>query len=338
MAVRQEHVQSYQFGVQRVVAALVAKETDPAQPPFRRLAGATLVGVLLAALGVGGAAAYALLRPGDTSNWRDDKALIVEQESGALFVYREPHLHPVLNQASALLLLNTPDARTVTVSRARLRGAPRGAVLGIPGAPASLPPKDKLRGEPWMVCSTPGGSVLFIGSRPGKGQPLGERGVLATSSAHQVYLIWRNQKHLVRQPDTRAQVSVAQAVLHAIPSGADADSVVPAILDDPPATMCVDDEVTMGVKLPDVSNGVSTAGGALADTVVVPPGGGALVRTDTGVLSLVTDLGRRHAVPDEGVLPVLGYAGAEPVTVPAALLGLLPAGPALDPVVAGRSQ
>ncbi|GGM39052.1 type VII secretion protein EccB [Dactylosporangium sucinum] len=335
MASQQEQVHSYQFGVQRVVAALVARETDPAQPPFRRLAGAALVGVLLAAVGVGGAAAYALLRPGDTSDWRDDKALIVERESGALFVYREPRLHPVLNQASALLLLNAPDAHTVTVSRARLRSAPRGAVLGIPGAPASLPPKDRLRTEPWMVCSTPDGSVVFIGDRPGKGQALGDRGVLVAGSSHQVYLIWHNQKHLVRQPGARSQVSVGQGFLHAVPSGADFDGVLPSLVDDPGAAMCVDDQITTAVELPDVKGGVPTGGG---DTVVVPPGGGALVRTDTGVLSLVTDLGRRHTVPGEDVLPVLGYAGQEPVTVPAALLGLLPAGPALDPVLAGRSQ
>jgi hypothetical protein len=58
------------------------------------------------------------------------------------------------------------------------------------------------------------------------------------------------------------------------------------------------------------------------------------VRTETGVLALVTDLGRRHAVPDPAALDALGYAGQPPVDVPSQVLALLPAGPALDPAAA----
>ena len=52
MPSRQDQLHSYQFTVQRVVSALVSRDTDPAQAPFRRAATATLASVLLAVVGV----------------------------------------------------------------------------------------------------------------------------------------------------------------------------------------------------------------------------------------------------------------------------------------------
>ncbi|WP_432833892.1 type VII secretion protein EccB [Dactylosporangium sp. CA-092794] len=443
MASRQDQLQSYQFMVQRVVAALVMRETDPAQPPFRRVAGATLVGVLLAALGVGGAGALAVLRPGSSGKWRNDKAVIVERESGALFVYRDEVLHPVLNQASALLVVNSPGAPTVVVSRSALAGAPRGEALGIPGAPASLPAAGSLRTGAWTVCSISDGSVLFVGGGPADGTPLAEKGLLVNGPGPQTYLLWRGHKHLIREPgaalpalvwSARPQVAVSQALLHAIPSGTDlvtpavpdrgkavpggkigelygvttgartdaflltanglasvtplqaalllaapgtasvqgggqlvplsaaefsalvkgrpvqpfapdpgGDGALPAAppeLDDSrPHEVCTAGAITVGAHLPELSRALRTAsatadGAVLADRIVIPPGSGALVRTETGVVELVTDLGRRHAVPVPDALGALGYAGRPLVAVPSQVVALLPAGPALDPAAA----
>ncbi|WP_432983737.1 type VII secretion protein EccB [Dactylosporangium sp. CA-233914] len=443
MASRQDQLHSYQFVVQRVVSALVVRDTDPARPPFRRVAGATLVGVLLAALGVGGAAVFAALRPGSSGKWRNDKAIIVEQESGALYVYRDEVLHPVLNQASALLVLNSAGAPTVVVSRSALAGAPRGETLGIPGAPSSLPAASALRTGAWAVCSTPEGSALFVGGGPAGGTPLGDRGLLVTGAGQQTYLLWHGYKHLVRQPGTtlpalvwsaRPQVAVAQALLHAVPSGTDlvtpavadrgrtvpagkigqlysvtsgsradaflvtadglasltplqaqlllaapetqsvqaggkfrplspaefsalvqgrqvkpfapdpgGDGALPAsppeLLDVQPHDVCTAGAITLDPKLPDLGHALKTAsataeGAVLADRIVVPPGTGALARTETGVLTLVTDLGRRHTVAVPDALGALGYGGRAPVDVPSRMVALLPPGPALDPAAA----
>jgi type VII secretion protein EccB len=446
MASRQDQLHSYQFMVQRVVAALVMRETDPPRSPFRRVAGATLVGLLLAALGVGGAAAYAVIVPGSSGKWRNERAIIVEKESGALFLYRDERLHPVLNQASALLILNQPGVKTVSVPAKALADAPRGATLGIPGAPASLPAAANLRRDPWTVCSNAAESVLFITSRgPSGGTGLDGRGLLVTGPTNALYLLVQGHKHLIRQPGAvlpalvwsgRPQVAVAQAFLHAVPSGADlvtpavADrgrkvagkvagqvfgvrsgdrvdafvmtgdglasltplqaalllaapetaavqgrgdllpltpgelaalvqdrqvrpfaagtdlpAAVPQLLDGVSGAMCTTSAatITTGNSLPDMARilttgAASATGTVLADRIVVAPGGGALVRTDTGNLTLVTDLGRRHALPVSDVLSGLGYQGVEPVTVPGEFVGLLPAGPALDPELAAHAQ
>src|SRR5262249_40134286 len=151
---------------------------------------------------------------------------------------REQVLHPVLNQASALLILNYAGAKTVRVSRNALADAPRGAPLGIPGAPASLPAASRLRKDRWTVCSTPDGSVLFVGAGPTGGTPAGDQGLLVTAANQQTYLVWHGHKHLIRRPGDalpalvwsgRPQVNAAQAFLHAVPSGT--DLVTPAVPD-----------------------------------------------------------------------------------------------------------
>jgi type VII secretion protein EccB len=81
---------------------------------------------------------------------------------------------------------------------------------------------------------------------------------------------------------------------------------------------------------------VASASTGLADEVRLPPGRGALVRSQPadGPLYLVTDLGVRHHVPSLDVASMLGYAGVKPVLLPAEVVALLPTGPALYPQAA----
>lgn len=232
MPSRQDQLHSYQFMVQRVVSALVMRETDPPRSPFRRLAGATLIGALLAALGFGGAAAYAVISPGGTDAWRNDNAVIVEKETGALYVYREERLQPVLNYTSVLLILNSANPATVIVSRSEIAGVPKSAPVGIAGAPATLPAPANLSSGAWSVCSAADRSMLFVGGISGSagGRPLGDRAVLATGADGATYLLFRGHKHLIREAasvliqlswNTKPKVRVASALVNAMPTGVD---------------------------------------------------------------------------------------------------------------------
>ncbi|RKN51145.1 type VII secretion protein EccB [Micromonospora endolithica] len=245
MPSRQDQLHSYQFTVQRAVAALVMRETDPAQSPFRRLAGAGLASVLVAVIVLGGFALYGLFAGGG-SKWRDTGAVIVEKESGARFVYREEKLHPVLNYASALLIIGADRPKTVLVSRRSIDGVPRGLPLGIADAPDSLPAAGRLASPPWTVCSVTGldpdrsapRSALLIGGTGDGGRPLGEDGLLLRQPDGALHLVWRQRRHLVRDPDrvlaalatTRAQaVPVAPALLNTLSAGTD---LAPLVLPD----------------------------------------------------------------------------------------------------------
>jgi type VII secretion protein EccB len=240
MPSRQDQLHSYQFMVQRVVAALVMRETDPAQSPFRRAAGATLASVLIAAIAVGAAGVYGALTGDGGKTWRDSRAVIVEKESGARYVYFDDDrkLHLVLNYASALLIIKSEQPRTVLVSRKSIEGVPRGVPLGIAGAPDSLPDARRLSGGPWTICSLPpaeGGqaasrSALLVGVDATGGTALGDNGVLGRHPDGSLHLIWQHRRYPIRDRDTvltalgwitQRPVPLAPALLNALPVGAD---------------------------------------------------------------------------------------------------------------------
>ncbi|MGC4812043.1 type VII secretion protein EccB [Micromonospora sp. DT228] len=320
MPSRQDQLHSYQFSVQRAVAALVMRETDPAQSPFRRLAGAGLASVLVAAIGLGGFALYGLFAGGG-KGWRDPGAVIVEKESGARFVYREQKLHPVLNYASALLIVGADRSKTVLVSRRTIDGVPRGLPLGIADAPDSLPAPGRLATAGWTVCSTaPGGetprSALLIGTEAGGGRLLGDEALLLRHPDGGLHLVWHQRRYLVRDPSrvlaalatTRAQaVAVAPALLNSLPAGSDL-----APLDLPglgqPAS-----------RVPDAAIGtvylVSNSGGGRQYAVAVDAGVAGITELQAGLLLARTGqgepvpmtLGRFAALP---MVPDLAPSGA----------------------------
>jgi type VII secretion protein EccB len=235
MPSRQDQLHSYQFMVQRVVAALVMRETDPAHSPFRRAAGATLASVLVAAIALGAVMVYGVFVGGGASDWRDEQAVIVEKESGARYVFYRDKLHPVQNYASALLAIGAQQPRTVLVSRTSIAGVPRGVPLGIPDAPDSLPATSQLSTQPWTICSLlpdedpDPRSAVFVGGSARGGSPLGERALLAEHPDGTLYVVWRNRRHQVRNrglvlaaltwPDRG--VRMAPALLNALPAGSD---------------------------------------------------------------------------------------------------------------------
>ncbi len=100
-------------------------------------------------------------------------------------------------------------------------------------------------------------------------------------------------------------------------------------------------QVETGGTVP--AGGVATGVPADVGQVTLPAGAGALVGADpstgpdTGVVSyfLIAD-GRRYALAYKEVAGMLGYNLSEAVLLPAGLVDLIPAGPALDPALANR--
>lgn len=182
-----------------MVSAVATHEPDPARPPGRRAWLSLLAGVLAAAIGLAGFAVWGLLQPGGSTKWKSGAAVIVEKESGAKFVYLDGVLHPVANYASALLIVGA--AKTISVARRSLAGAPRGPLLGISGAPDALPQRRDLLGGPWAVCGEvgPGRSTVLVGSVPAGGR-LGPDGALVSTPDGAVHLVWQGRRARVRDP------------------------------------------------------------------------------------------------------------------------------------------
>lgn len=315
MPTRQDQLHSYQFMIQRVVAALVMRETDPPQSPFRRLAGATIAGFLVTALVLAGVAVFGVISPGGGTGWRDGNAVIVERQSGARFVYRDGKLHPVTNFTSALLILGSARPAVVHVSRSSIVDVPRGTTLGIPGAPDSLPAAGDLVGAPWTLCSAGaddgrGGtrteSVLFVGpprgaDPGGTGRPLGAAGLLAKDPDGTVYLLWHSRRYLVREPavilpalgwGAQPPLAAAPALLNALTAGVDL------------ARIAVPDRGKKSVRVPNARNGevfvVENQGGGRQYVVATRDGLASVTQVQADVLigdPLTAELGQTGAKP-----------------------------------------
>jgi len=236
---RRDQLFSYQFMVRRVVSAFAYRDAEAAQVPFPRAMSTFFIGMMVAVLGLAAAGVYGVLSPGGKKSWRSADVLIVEKETGARYVYLNNRLHPVLNYVSGRLILKRPDPTTVSVSRASLRGAPRGAPLGIAGAPDTLPDRKRLRKGRWVLCSRPttsqtgqqvAATALYVGALDVAGQGIGERALLVRHPDGTVYFVWHNRRFLVHRPQLilnalalgQAPIStVGPAWVNAIPQGVD---------------------------------------------------------------------------------------------------------------------
>jgi type VII secretion protein EccB len=237
MASKRDQLHAYQFLVQRVISALVTRETDPEQPPFRRPVNAAFGGIAIAVIALAAVGVYGVINPGGNTAWADGKKVVVEEETGTRYVYLDGRLHPVENYTSALLALGD-HAQTVSVSRDSLAGVPRGPRIGIPDAPDALPGRDGLLQDGWTLCSQPAPdltgtvvptSVLMVGQAPRGGLALGDHAVLAdVPETGERYLLLRGYRHLISKPDGLAvglalratpAVRVSPAVVESIPAG-----------------------------------------------------------------------------------------------------------------------
>lgn len=210
MATRRDQLQSYQYLMQRVISALVMRETDPAQSPLRRGIGAVFGGVMVTILVAAGFGVYGILTRIGTDTWRVSGSVVVERETGASFVYLDDRLYPTLNYTSALLASGMPRPVVSRVASNALAEVPRGVTIGIQGAPDSLPGPERLLGLPWTVCAQPdrdpAGRLfstvsLVVGSAPSGGTELGEQALLVTDEVtEETYLVWQGHRHLLREP------------------------------------------------------------------------------------------------------------------------------------------
>lgn len=198
-------VNGYRFLVRRMEHALVRRDVRMLHDPMRTQSRALTVGAVLAAIGLAGCGALALIRPQDKIG---DAQIVVGKDSGAMFVMVEDTLHPVLNLASARLIAGD-GATPVIVKESEIGTRPRGALMGIPGAPSALP-----HGEPtaWTVCDSiaSGGtkaiSTAVIAGEPELGEnisTLGDGKALLVTGADGTFLVHDGTRARI-DPNNRA--------------------------------------------------------------------------------------------------------------------------------------
>lgn len=151
MQTQRDHVHAYQMMIGRMSAGLLLGDTNYGDHPARRAYLGLIWGVVLGLLIGIGFWVYGLINPGGNEGYQTPGAILVEEETGATYIYRGERLIPVRNQASAMLL-SGPDSQIITITRASLSELPRGPMVGIPDAPEAVPDQAGMAGQSWLLC------------------------------------------------------------------------------------------------------------------------------------------------------------------------------------------
>jgi type VII secretion protein EccB len=158
MASKKELIQAQSYSRRRLLTVFTSgipggKELEPGKP-LRAVVAGTALAVLL----VVGSLIFGLISPGLPSGW-DSNKLLIAKDSGARYVAIKGTLYPVLNTASAQLVIPSADFKVLTVDEAKIADAPRGETIGITGAPDSLPAATDLLPSGWASCTAPDNTI-----------------------------------------------------------------------------------------------------------------------------------------------------------------------------------
>ncbi|MFR9674639.1 type VII secretion protein EccB [Streptomyces sp. TR02-1] len=169
MATRRDELSAHTFARKRTLAAFLQPESrvsdEDAPRPFRAIMPSVVLSVVLVVACI----AWGVISPSAPPGWDETgQYVIVDTDSTTRYVVlpeegkngsRNKQLHPVLNFASARLVLDKGKGEVIEVSGQDIDegGVPRGATIGIPYAPDRLPsPEDAGGAKEWAVCEKPG--------------------------------------------------------------------------------------------------------------------------------------------------------------------------------------
>ncbi|MBA0051879.1 type VII secretion protein EccB [Streptomyces sp. AJS327] len=169
MASRRDELNAYTFAKKRLVSAFLQPSSTGTEEGAPRPLRAVLPGIVIGALVLVGFGAWGMFKPKAPKDWnKPGEKVIVGSESTTRYVVLKTkgttQLHPVLNLASARLLLDPQKGDVVKVDEKVLDGGEvrRGASIGIPYAPDRLPTADEASTSVrWAVCvrPSPGGGT-----------------------------------------------------------------------------------------------------------------------------------------------------------------------------------
>ncbi|MFJ2764167.1 type VII secretion protein EccB [Streptomyces prasinus] len=164
MASRRDELNAYTFAKRRTLASFLQPSPtgseEGAPKPLRAVVPGVIVGVVVLAV----FGAIGMFSPTAPKGWDEPGAhVIVAGDSTTRYVVLKTdgkkQLHPVLNMASAKLLLDPDKDSVITVDEDVLDSGtpPHGATIGIPYAPDRLPSPDEAgKAMRWAVCERPG--------------------------------------------------------------------------------------------------------------------------------------------------------------------------------------
>ncbi|MFD2420778.1 type VII secretion protein EccB [Amycolatopsis pigmentata] len=309
---RRDQADAHAFLAGRLVAAVLRAEPDAPERPLRRTSTGMLGGVAIAILVVAAVVAIGLFTGmGSGNSWRKPGTLIVDKDNGNRYLLLGDVLRPVLNYASARLLVHG-NPSTASVRDSDLARIPKGAPIGILGAPDALPTVSGGSAKPWTVCAGSGKDgptvAVTVGVMPDvRPSAVGE--ALLVRVGEQLYLVWQGTVSRITEAwvpralglDPTTAMAVDAAWLNTLPAGPDLGA--PPLDRDGQGPLVGGAPTTTG-QLVTVPDAVGDKLFAAAPGGLIPVSGtvGALVGADprgglTPLRTTPAELAKQHVLP-----------------------------------------
>ncbi len=196
-SVTRHQISGWRFQHRRLANGVALQDTRMLADPLSRVGRGMSVGALISVVLIFGAFVVSVFKP---TGLTGGHAVLTDRASGALYVNVNDQLHPVLNLASARLIVGKPDSPAAVTAR-ELDRYPLGNMLGIPQAPTRIVPSSD-RDARWMVCDAVSGpdvgSTVIVGdpvAAPGHATGLAEdSALLASADGEATWLIWGGKR------------------------------------------------------------------------------------------------------------------------------------------------
>lgn len=301
MASRRDELNAYTYAKKRLVAAFLQPSPAGTEEGAPRPLRAVLPGLIVGALLLAGFGAWGMFKPKAPKGWDQPATnVIIGSDSTTRYVVLKTNgkaqLHPVLNLASAKLLLDPGKGKVIKVDEKVLDNGdlPHGPTLGIPYAPDRLPsPEEAGKAKRWAVCQQPGGhgetvqeATFVFAEREARERTDGERRLRGGQVLY-VESVRTKARYIVDAAGTRYLVGGDQWRRHAPPATADDNDLLlkavvgdrrpQRVTDDWLATLHEGDPVTFPEVPGDIGSRAGVAGLDPDEDRV-----GMVLRTETG--------------------------------------------------------
>jgi type VII secretion protein EccB len=201
----------------------------------RKQQAAVVLSIVLVVIGAGWMALLHVMKPAGLVG---ESAIIGDRDTGAIFAKVNGRLYPALNLTSARLAVGNAGA-PAWVKASEIAKYPTGPMIGIPGAPDSLPATASAVSA-WSVCDT--AATRGSGTAPlvtsiagqlspsGRSAPMGPTQAILATHRGATYVIWRGQRsridptdrsvtfNLGLDPGVTYPIEISNALFDAMPS------------------------------------------------------------------------------------------------------------------------
>jgi type VII secretion protein EccB len=207
MATKKDLIEAQTFSRRRLLTAFTGgapggKELEPSKPLI-----AVITGIVLSVMLVLGGVFYGLIRPGLPNDWQNNR-LIIASDTGARYVSVEGVLYPVLNTASARLLIPAGDFEVISTDQSTLAGLEIGRSIGIVGAPDELPAPSSLVGDAWGACLPDGPEAIVAVSANPVAAATPDLGI-AVANGDETFVVAGERRYAVDPEQTSAVLRAA---------------------------------------------------------------------------------------------------------------------------------